>query len=286
MMRAAGLRGFWPWFVAAVAAGAALAAGAGGASGGAGVTKETVLKEMRERGILGPEAERWGREDWELLWRIKKAEAEGAVDVLIHRLRHAHPYVAVVKRGEGLQKFLLTPAGYERYRFFKSQDAIRTFESRGIALKEVFHLTDLTGHPFFDAAGLLTPDGEQAYDGLLRGESPQWKFDWEPVPERVLAKEKRGDPPEVAALKMAGLEEISEEEERFLLEATGCSERELQERSSLQAVVDTYRNRPRYFMDPDDPVHLYVTAYRSGERDPRSIGDTPTFGRRRAGLCR
>lgn len=247
--------------------------------------KKSVLAEMQKRGILPAERQAWSDDEWTMLWKIKKAEGEGAVDTLIAKDRRIKSLVAVRTDPAGRKTFLLTPAGYERYFFFKSQDSIRAFESRGIALKEVFHLTSLAGHPFFDGAGLLTGEGEAAYDAIRRGEAPQWKFDWEPIPESALAQEKRRDPPEVLALRQAGMKEISDEEESWLIRTTGCSELRLQETASLAVVSDPYRNKRRYFLNPGDPVYALVGRYRAGDREPQGIGGTLTFGKGRGGIC-
>lgn len=148
------------------------------------VDKAAVLADMQNRGIIPVTQTSWSDPEWTLLWKIKKAEGEGAIDYLVGRVRKIQPYVAVVRREDGSQKFLLTPAGYERYHFFKSQDAIREFEVRGIQLKDIFHLTDMKGRHFFDSTGLLTDHGEAAYDAIRRGDVPRWKFDWEASREK------------------------------------------------------------------------------------------------------
>ena len=249
------------------------------------VDREAVLAEMQVRGILAPTQSAWTQEDWTLLWKLKKAEGEGAVDALIAKMRRIRPYVATLKRPDGTQKFLLTPAGYERWHFIKSQDAIRAFESRGIALKSVFHLTDLSGRFFFDSSGSLTDEGEAAYDAILRDEAPRWKFDYEPIPEKALPKEKRGDPPDIQAMKGAGMAELTDEEETWLLESTRCSEHGLEEESSFQSVVDSWRRKPRYFMNPKDPVFALIARYRGGDHSIQGLGGTATFGKG-GGLCR
>ena len=247
--------------------------------------RQAVLAEMQVRGILAPTQSEWSQDDWTLLWKLKKAEAEGAVDSLIKKMRRIRSYVVTIKRPDGTQKLLLTPAGYERYHFIKSQDAIHVFESRGIAVKSVFHLTDLTGRFFFDSAGGLTDEGEAAYDAIARGEAPLWKFDWEPIPEKALPKEMRGDPPEILALKRAGMVELSDEEENWLLETTRCSENELESESSFRSVADSWRRKPRYFMSPQDPVFALVARYRGGDHSIQGLGGTATFGKG-GGLCR
>ena len=267
---------FWPALLLALIAAPARA-----------VDRQAVLADMQARGILSPAQKDWGQEDWTLLWKLKKAEGEGAVDMLITKMRRIRPYVASVKKPDGSQKLLLTPAGYERYHFFKSQDSIRVFESRGIALKSVFHLTDLQGRFFFDSAGSLTDEGEAAYDAILRNEAPNWKFDWEPIPEKALPKEKRGDPPEIMALKQAGMAELGDAEVQWLLTVTLCSEPGLESASSFQSVADTWRRKPRYFMSPKDPVFALVARYRDGDRSEQvqGLGGTATFGKG-GGLCR
>ena len=240
---------------------------------------------MQARGIIGPGQTTWSEQDWSSLWKLKKAEGEGAIDQVIAKTRRREPYVAVLRSEDGTQKYLLTPTGLERYHFYKSQSSIRVFEDHGVTIKAVFHMTDLAGHPFFDSNGGLTDEGEAAYDAMVRGEAPLWKYDWEPVPERALPKEKKGDPPEIKAMKLAGMSEIRDDEERWLLQTTRCSERQLETQTSFSVVQDTWRKRPRYFMSPKDPVFAMVARYRGGDHSIQGIGGTATFGKGAGGIC-
>jgi hypothetical protein len=85
---------------------------------------------------------------------------------------------------------------------------------------------------------------------------------------------------DVAALKMAGLQEIDTPEEEHLEKETSCSERELMCEFSLQIVLlrDKKTGKPtgkRYFLHPNDPLMALVAAYRSANDVG---GNTPFFG--------
>ena len=157
--------------------------------------RNTTLDEMQARKIVSRDEETWSEDDWQSYLRIRKAEREGAVDYLVRKYHRYGPFVLIVKDTEGLDRLVLSPVGFGRYYFHKSQNAVRAFEDRGVSLKEIFHLTDLRGHPFYDSEGLLTQEGEAAYDKLLAGQPAEWKFDWDPVPEGVLTAAEKEDRP-------------------------------------------------------------------------------------------
>ena len=76
-------------------------------------------------------------------------------------------------------------------------------------------------------------------------------------------------------LKLAGFEEISEEEEAFLMKETKCTEEELMCEFSLTAAVEKKGKRKilRYFLHENDVLFALVGKFRAGPR-----GDTNFFG--------
>lgn len=82
-------------------------------------------------------------------------------------------------------------------------------------------------------------------------------------------------------LKMAGFEEIKEEEENHLLQKTQCTERDLMCEFSLQITLvrdpktQKIKGR-RYFLYTTDPLFALVAAYRSSKNVG---GNTNFFGR-------
>jgi hypothetical protein len=91
--------------------------------------------------------------------------------------------------------------------------------------------------------------------------------------------EAKSDQP--AALKMAGFEELTEDEEGHVLTTTECTERDLMCEFSMQIVLErdakTKRvKRRRYYLYPTDPLMAIVASYRSGKG---AGGNTNFFGR-------
>jgi hypothetical protein len=88
---------------------------------------------------------------------------------------------------------------------------------------------------------------------------------------------KSGD---ASTLRQASFSEISETEERFLIDKTQCSERDLMCEFSLQVVVEREPKtrkvkRTRYFLYTSDPLNALVAAFRS----KNGASDTNFFGK-------
>lgn len=80
-------------------------------------------------------------------------------------------------------------------------------------------------------------------------------------------------------------EEIKEEEEDYLLKKTNCTELELMCEFSLQIALETNpktkKTRRHYFLNPNDPLMVFVGEYRAGGKG----GNTPFFGRGGGPVC-
>lgn len=105
-----------------------------------------------------------------------------------------------------------------------------------------------------------------------------------PEKECTVPSEAKSDQP--AALAMGGFEEITDEEEQYILDKTQCTERDLLCESSLQIVVvrDAKTNKVkkrRYFLYPGDPLMALVGASRGG----KNIGGNTSFFSRPTLLC-
>ena len=138
--------------------------------------RHNVLAEMWQRRILAPDAGQWSDEDMNLLERVRRAEAAGAVEVLRRRWPAVQGLVVAYKPvGAPVKSFRLTKEGYEKYLFSRSQDALDYFESKGVDAKWAFSLTDLKGRRLFDGGGLLTEAGESLYARLRAGRKAFWK---------------------------------------------------------------------------------------------------------------
>lgn len=81
---------------------------------------------------------------------------------------------------------------------------------------------------------------------------------------------------QAGVLKLAGFQEISEEEKLFLEKETSCTEQELVCEFSLTVVVEKKgkQKRWRYFLHENDPVFALVAQFRAGPRK----GGTNFFG--------
>jgi len=165
---------------------------------------------------------------------------------------------------------------YQQYLRDRAQDAIHFFMAQGASFNDVFKLTDPRGRPLFDAAGLLTPDGEAVFQAGLEGKEiglrvasgamgPQNKRRW-------------GDPKEakktIEKLRLAGYREILRDEYDCLHKTfRGTPDEEL----NLRFVLDGDKERYFYLYDEMDPGWFIVEQYRKDRKC--APGGTPTFGR-------
>lgn len=138
--------------------------------------RQSILAEMWLRRVLSSGSHSWTSEDMELLLKIRDAESLGAIGLLKRRARGVSgltaPYKAVGSRTAGLR---LTREGYEKWLFYRSQEAIEYFESKGVDAKWSFHLVDLQGRALFDGAGMLTPAGDEIYGHALANLPAWWR---------------------------------------------------------------------------------------------------------------
>lgn len=121
--------------------------------------RRETLEEMWQRLLLPPDQDTWAPQDFELLQKIRAAEKD-AVAYLRHIPGGSRPWTAKSRSGGPAR---LTKAGYERYEFLFSQDALAYFESKGADAKWALKLKDWDDKPMFDASGLLTEEGARVY---------------------------------------------------------------------------------------------------------------------------
>ena len=123
--------------------------------------RRATLEEMWQRRLLPPDQDEWSPSDLALLTRMRRVEDE-ALGYLHRRFGGVRPWS--VRSGAGTAVVVrLTKAGYEKYEFLLTQDAIAYFESKGAQAKDVFALKSLEGAALFDADGRLTDDGAALY---------------------------------------------------------------------------------------------------------------------------
>ena len=104
--------------------------------------------------------------------------------------------------------------------------------------------------------------------------------------EKARCSTEEGGKQYIDALRAFGFDEIYDDEERFLMDRTRCTECELQEESSFVIVAVPPKKKGelperRLFMSQNDPFFAIITAYRK-----KSGGQTDFFSIGFHGACR
>lgn len=129
---------------------------------------------MWERGVIVRGERQWEPEDMRLLERMREAEQLKAFDLLRERAGTLRGLAVNRKLDDGRRALWLTRAGYERYRYLKSQQARRYFEQKGTDAKWVFKVRDMDGKKLFEATGMLSEAGDALYTRILLGLPADW----------------------------------------------------------------------------------------------------------------
>ncbi len=125
--------------------------------------RRETLEELWQRRMLPPDQSSWSPQDFDQLQKIRAVEKD-AIAYLKRIPGGSRPWTAKSRSGGGaLSSARLTKAGYERYEFLFSQDAIAFFEAKGADAKWALKLRNWDDKPMFDGGGLLTPDGARVY---------------------------------------------------------------------------------------------------------------------------
>ncbi|MBI5239486.1 MAG: hypothetical protein HY926_03370 [Elusimicrobia bacterium] len=140
--------------------------------------RRATLNDMWQRGILGTDMNQWSPLDMELLERMRRAEASGALGLLSRRFLS---WKGLVLRdrppGSTATRLRLTRLGFDRYLQIKSQESLAYFERREVETKWAYWLTDLEGRPLFDrGSGLLTEAGDALYSRALSSQPTFWRL--------------------------------------------------------------------------------------------------------------
>jgi hypothetical protein len=133
-----------------------------------------TLEELWQRRLLPPDQGSWAPQDFELLQKIRAVEKD-AIAYLRRVPGGVRPWTAKTPSGRASSAPLLTKAGYERYLFLLSQDAIAYFEAKGAEAKWALKLRDWDDKPLFDGAGLVTDDGLRVYKRARLNLEVFWK---------------------------------------------------------------------------------------------------------------
>jgi len=143
---------------------------------GAHDERHETLAEMWQRGILATDMNAWSPQDLALLQRMRQAEAAGAPGFL---RRHLPSWQGLVLRDRtaGAARLRLTRLGFEKYLGIKSQEALQYFETKDIATKWAYWLTDIESRPLFDRdTGLLTAAGDALYSQARANQPVFWRL--------------------------------------------------------------------------------------------------------------
>ena len=136
--------------------------------------RRATLEELWQRRLLPPDESSWSPQDFELLRKIRAVE-EDAIAYLRRRPDGERPWTAKSRSGGTASAPKLTKAGYERYLFLLSQDAIAYFESKGADAKWALKLRDWDDKPMFDVVGRITDDGVRVYKRARLNLEAFWK---------------------------------------------------------------------------------------------------------------
>ncbi|PCI40142.1 MAG: hypothetical protein COB53_02070 [Elusimicrobia bacterium] len=277
--------------------------------------KDTVIREMRRRGIVPTDSARWTPDQYTLLLRCREAEKMGVFKFLRDKIGSLRGLAVEFQTEQGYEGLDLTARGYRKFIFVLSQEAFQYFESKGAEGQWVYQLKTLDRKRIFTDDGILTDKGVTLYLKVRRKIPAFWKFPSGRIvgttrpPKDLLARVSRpnafnptptskplpapqswSDPKKkktkglgrVKGLLASGFIELSEAEERHLLEKTRLSERQLQDKSSLQ-IIQTDEG-VKYLISPSDPLMSLISRYRGGAakglpgakpRPPKKTGPKP-----------
>ncbi|OIO04557.1 MAG: hypothetical protein AUJ52_15245 [Elusimicrobia bacterium CG1_02_63_36] len=267
----------------------------------------SLITEMRRRLVVPADSSRWTPDQYTALMRCREAEKMGAFAYLRQKLGSLRGLAVEFRAGNGYKGLDLTTVGYRKFVFVLSQEAFQYFESKGAEGQWVYKIRTVDGKRIFTDDGMLTHEGVTVYLKVRRRIPAFWKFPngrivgttrppkdllarlsapraFEPVPsQKPLPRPKAWSQPQaptpeggavdqsakMKALLDSGYVEITEAEERRILEATRLSERQLQDKSSLEIL--TIDGSAKYLISPSDPLMGVVSQYRATA--PRSQPD-------------
>jgi len=252
------------------------------------MAREEILTEMFIRGLAGQTDQEWNDQQMSFLQALRRAEQEGAVGIVQKRARIPEDYLVLV---DSPSVTGLNVKGYQKYLQFKSQEAIRFFEKQGVRLGDVFYIKDPKGNYVFDAAGMLTPDGEAYYDQLRLASKPSpaqetapsagqgkemkqtaeeaKKTDSQAVPSGKKKSKQEFPEDSLEKLRYLGFMEVTSGEISWLLGNTPFEKDELVIRERTDKKTKTIQ----YFIG--NPMAQMVVKRR---REGKGIGGTRSFG--------
>lgn len=242
------------------------------------LTKDELLRTMKERNIIDPAAQDYSQEDMETLSKMITAEKSNGIEYLSQKYGGKIPNGLIVERDSNkvYVRKMLTITGYNDLIGKLSSDAKQFLINKGVTVAELFTLRDANKKPIFNDRGNLTDEGLIAFTKMLRGEKSYYRLN-----EKTPANQKEIEM-QVRNLLSQNYMEITNTEYAALITRTQCSEATMRNQLKVR-YIDIGGGKRRYFVfaHPDalEPVnypYLYVMQYRQEHRKANS--DAPVYG--------
>lgn len=251
------------------------------------LSHEELLKTMKERNILDPNAVDYQQQDLDLLTKMLGAEKDNAITYLNSKYNGKIPSGLVIEKfpGKLYSRKILTYSGYKDLMFLLSKEAIDFFMKNKVYKSEILKLRDLNGNNIFTDKGLLTDEGVLAYTMSLNGEK-SYLLPSEPIPSASKKAEMK-----VQELLRQGYMEITTTEYAYIMEKSRCNEQTLIKtgvkivqgapHKNRFLIIDQIKKPSKYDCSIDKQVCYYnmVMERRKQKKDnPNTPVYTSTFG--------
>ena len=246
------------------------------------------LQALKDRNLISPEANNFGKEDIVLLKKILKAERGSGIEYLSLKYGDGLPDGVIFVRNPDTfyARKMLTLSGYNMLIEKLSSDAKDLFLSKKVVASDLFSLKDFSGKPIFDEKGLLTEEGLSVYNKALKGKKAYLL----PGEKAPVNKEQLSET--IKQYLAQGYEEVSRKEFDYVQEQTQCSEQTLVSKLKCRTLEEG-KNK-HYFvlsrgdtMPPFSVPYMFVTEYRElfGKHNENS-GPVykDTFGEKQRGI--
>lgn len=242
------------------------------------LTKDELLRTMKERNIIDPAAQEFSREDMQTLSKMITAEKSNGIEYLSQKYGGKIPNGLIVERDSNkvYVRKMLTITGYNDLLGKLSSDAKQFLINKGVPVSELFSLRDKNRKLIFNDMGNLTDEGLVAFTKMLRGEKSYYR------PGEKLPATQKEIEMQVRNLISQNYMEITNTEYAALMTRTQCSENTLRNQLKVRYVNIGGGNK-RYFvfahpdaLEPFSYPYLYVQQYRQERRQANS--DAPVYG--------
>lgn len=204
-----------------------------------------LLDALKQRYAVLPAKTELSDQDRELFTKIHGTEQRGGLEYLKNKYpRLPADYTAVLFKGTGFEREVLTLSGFTALQKQIGQDAITVFQKIGVRVQDVFDLRDMKGNKIFLLDSTLTDRGFFVYTEALQGRKA-FLLPQERVPPTAAFLEQTAK--RVQDLLALGYIEISPVEVKAISAQTQCSEDTLRKKMGLY-LLDLGRNDKRYFV--------------------------------------